>query len=363
MKGDKSVNQEVLKELEYISQSVGIPVEYTQGGGGNTSAKLDDKLMAVKASGFKLKQIHPDSGYVVLNYPEVKSYFSAIDLKVEKDYEKESMAFIRSQIVETPHAVGLRPSVEAGFHSILKKYVIHTHSVYANMLCCTTGGKDRVEAIFKDKPYKCAWIPYINPGFSLTLAMQEVIDACVDTTGRFPLVFFMENHGLVVTDDDSKACVARHQEVNETIKAALGLTEPFPQLVLEEAADGAAVSRTPFLKSFFEQQGLSPSFLEDTKLYPDQLVYLNDGVAVNGITNGAPGASVKLNIATPEGSLLYTVSPSEALTLEESLLAYVYLVDAMKRVGLPIQTMTAAAVSFIRNWESEAYRKSLSQKK
>jgi rhamnose utilization protein RhaD (predicted bifunctional aldolase and dehydrogenase) len=51
--------KEMLKNLEYISKEVGLPIEYTQGGGGNTSVKLDNELMAVKASGFKLKQINP----------------------------------------------------------------------------------------------------------------------------------------------------------------------------------------------------------------------------------------------------------------------------------------------------------------
>ena len=46
-----------LKELEYISKAVGIPVDYTQGGGGNTSVKLDEQYMAVKAYYCALKMV------------------------------------------------------------------------------------------------------------------------------------------------------------------------------------------------------------------------------------------------------------------------------------------------------------------
>ena len=60
--------EETLRNLEMISKEVGCQIEYTQGGGGNTSAKLNEELMAVKASGYKLKQITPKEGYVVVNY-------------------------------------------------------------------------------------------------------------------------------------------------------------------------------------------------------------------------------------------------------------------------------------------------------
>ena len=63
--------KEMLKNLEYISKEVGLPIRYTQGGGGNTSVKLDNELMAVgKLSGFKLKQVNA-KGYVVVNYKRI----------------------------------------------------------------------------------------------------------------------------------------------------------------------------------------------------------------------------------------------------------------------------------------------------
>ncbi|NMA66786.1 MAG: class II aldolase/adducin family protein, partial [Clostridiaceae bacterium] len=56
------------KELEAISQYAGKRIDYVQGGGGNTSVKLNDEFMAVKASGYKLSQITENEGYVVVNY-------------------------------------------------------------------------------------------------------------------------------------------------------------------------------------------------------------------------------------------------------------------------------------------------------
>ena len=111
--------QDSLKKLEYISKEVGQPIEYTQGGGGNTSVKLNDELMAVKASGFKLKQINPKEGYVVVNYKKILEYYNQVDLNQERDYEKESTEFVNNNIVKW-RLKKLRPSVETGFHSALK---------------------------------------------------------------------------------------------------------------------------------------------------------------------------------------------------------------------------------------------------
>jgi rhamnose utilization protein RhaD (predicted bifunctional aldolase and dehydrogenase) len=80
----------------------------------------------------------------------------------------------------------LRPSVEAGFHSVLKRYVIHTHPVYANILCCSHNGRELMDEIFKKESFAVAWVPYINPGFSLTLRIKEVVEKCQRETNRSP---------------------------------------------------------------------------------------------------------------------------------------------------------------------------------
>ncbi len=342
-----------LDELEYISKAAGIPVDYTQGGGGNTSAKLDGQLMAVKASGFKLKQITPKEGYVVVNYKNIKDYYENVDLKSDADFEKESVEFVKSNIVETEGIKTLRPSVEAGFHSILKKFVIHTHSVYANILCCTGTGKETVEKIFKGKDYGVIWIPYINPGFCLTLRINEEIKKAVSESGRFPQVIFMENHGLVVSGDDAKGTVELHREVNDTIKEYLGIKAGYPEVRIEAREGGGFMSRTAYLSDYFKSNKIDADFFDRTVLYPDQLVYLNGSISVDG-------SGKKLNINTSSGEIIYnTDSPEEAQTIEETLLAYLYVLEGIKKSVLPLKTMSPKEIDFIKNWESEAYRKSL----
>ena len=77
---------EQLKDLEKISQAVGNSPDLVQGGGGNTSVKLDDTKMAVKASGFKLKEITPNEGYVVVDYQKIRQYHQQADLSENRDF-------------------------------------------------------------------------------------------------------------------------------------------------------------------------------------------------------------------------------------------------------------------------------------
>ena len=62
------------------------------------------------------------------------------------------------------------------------------------------------------------------------------------------------------------------------------------------------------------------------------------------------------------GIVTYRMKESQAQVLEETLCAVIFIHELLKEKGLHIQYMGQEARSFIDNWESEKYRKSLSQK-
>ncbi|NLX76873.1 MAG: class II aldolase [Clostridiaceae bacterium] len=343
---------EQLKDLERISQAAGRSPDLVQGGGGNTSVKLDDSLMAVKASGYKLSDITTTDGYVVVNYKNIRDYHERVDLSKDTDYEKESGEFVRSNVVPMEGLKPLRPSVEAGFHSVLLKNVIHTHPVYSNIICCCENGRELVDEIFRDKEYGYIWIPYINPGFMLTLAIMKEVSNHISEKVSFPKVIFMENHGLVVTADTASECIGLHEEVLQTIRDYFNITGPYPEVAVEPLQDGTFRSKTPYLKEYFKERELSVSFFENTVLYPDQMVYLGGNISVNGSDN-------KLNINTETGEIIYRTNEKEALTMEETLMGFIYVVENIRKNNLKIKTMSSSETDFIKNWESEKYRKSL----
>jgi len=340
-----------LKELEKISQAVGNSTDFVQGGGGNTSVKLDEERMAVKASGYSLKQITPAEGFVVVNYRNIKDFYNHVDLASGADYEKEGIDFIMNNLIDMEGIKKLRPSVEAGFHSLLKKFVIHTHSVYANILCCSKEGQKLVGKIFAGRPCACLWIPYVNPGFSLTLKIKNAIEESIKKGGAYPQVLFMENHGLIVHSEDWEDCIALHSEVNDRIKKYLGIHEAYPELAMETAGKDLYISRTPYLNAFFKNN-VSETYFEDNILYPDQLVYLNNSLSMDKEPN-------KLNVNPENGERIYRTGLNEAMAIEETLLGVIYVIQKVKECKLTLRNMPKEGIYFIRNWESEKYRKSV----
>lgn len=340
--------KQTVKDLIDISQYAGARADYTQGGGGNTSVKNDKAgLMLIKASGYRLKDITENNAFVAVDKKKISDYYASVDLSVKKDYEKESAEISKSSVVELDGVPTLRPSVEVGFHAILKKYVIHTHSVYANVLTCSMEGEKIAEKIFSGKDFGFIFLPYINPGFELTLAMKKAIENYVDKNGLYPEVIFMKNHGLVVNCDDIERVKKLNEEVNETIRDYFGLKDDFTAVKLK--AEGAEFkSETPIVCNFIKENGLTKAFLDEYPLYPDQLVYLN---------NVLQFSPEKLTVKN--GTAVYNTDEKQATTLEETLAAYLFVITAVKNAGLTISKMNEKEVYFINHWEAEKYRRSV----
>ena len=166
-------NREALENFTKVSTSVGLRADYVQGGGGNTSAKLAGGLMAIKASGYCLKDIRPDKAYAVLNYDALRKFYYGSDPADFEDVEKagSDQAKANTQVIEGLQQ--LRPSVEAGFHSILDTYVAHSHSVYANLCTCSKELADIAGAALKGADYTWGWVPYVDPGARLTFSIRD----------------------------------------------------------------------------------------------------------------------------------------------------------------------------------------------
>lgn len=328
-------------QMQSISAYAGARKDYAQGGGGNTSVKLDERLMAIKASGYTLAEITQDKGYVTVDYQKIRQYYTSVNRLLQKDYEKESAALNMDSIVMLEGMERKRPSVEVGFHSFLKTCVIHTHSVYANVLCCSEEGRRVAQDILPDMSH--VFIPYINPGFDLTLAVKQAIDTFEANKGMQPDLIFMENHGFITHGEDDKTAIALHERANERICEYYGL-DAYPEPQIVKTQNGYA-SGTVYLKQAMAEHHIDEAFLSRLRLYPDQLVYLG----------GKMGTTILLDGGAPE----YAAGEKEAITIEETLLGVVYVVGMIKKAGLTLKQMDEKGADFINNWESEKYRSGL----
>jgi ribulose-5-phosphate 4-epimerase/fuculose-1-phosphate aldolase len=328
-----------------MSMAIGVRNDYAQGGGGNTSLKFDDRMMAVKASGYRLDQIFETSGYVVLDYAMVAEFYKNITDWDDPLLEKESSEIIKKSIIELDGMQISRPSVEAGFHALLKKAVIHSHSAYASIICCSREGRKIVDDIFCNEEGNHIFVPYVNPGFPLTVEIKNEVERFKEKEGRIPGIIFMENHGLIVCHDDHEECVLLHTKVNESIKRYFGIGDDYPKISITGSGNRFE-SDTGFIKQFAADIKLDRDYIDARKLYPDQLVYLNNNKS----------------LFFDDGGIYYETNRKEAITIEETLLAYLYAISMIEKNALTLRTMPEEGAMYITGWESEAYRKKIAEK-
>lgn len=353
-------DEQRLEAFIKLSHIGGSRADYVQGGGGNTSVKLKNGQMAIKASGYCLKDIEKDNGYAVLDSNALCRFYREHNPEEFEDCEAAGAQCTKENIQVVEGLPSLRPSVEAGFHSILKTYVLHTHSVFANLAACTVGGREVVQKAFQYAPYSWGWVDYQDPGAKLAFAIRDELDRVEKETGRVPAVIIMQNHGIIVHDDDAVSCLAIHADANVRLAAHYGLAEnAFPRVTIKELAGGVYRATTPYLKEHLENCIYTQEQLLYEPLYPDQMVFLvGTYFQDKGVIDEGQAVS-----STKTGELLLRMSPQKAQALTEVLTAIFFIVENVQKNGYTVSTMSDAARAFISNWESEKYRSTLNEKK
>ena len=352
-------NREALENFTRVSTGVGARPDYVQGGGGNTSAKLAGGLMAIKASGYCLKDIRPDKAYAVLNYDALRKFYYGSDPADFEDVEKagSDQAKANTQVIEG--LAQLRPSVEAGFHSILDTYVAHSHSVYANLCTCAKELPDIAQKALEGADYTWGWVSYVDPGARLTFSIRDELKRVEAETGRRPAAIFMQNHGLIVHSDDPDECLRIHTDVNDRVARAFGLENGcFPKVEIEALEGGLCAAKCDYLTEAMKSGEFTEKFMLESPLYPDQLVFLTGSFAYG---KGAPAEGMAL-MDPDTGAVTFNMPAAKAQVIAETLCCIVFIVRNIAKQGYTLSTLGEKAKAFIANWESEKYRKSLAGK-
>lgn len=236
-----------LNEFVKLSNSVGNDISLCQNNGGNVSIKISDSIMIVKSSGYELKNVHGLNGHSVIAYKDIQTALRSGIIKDDRGLDK----FINKSITSKEHK---RPSMETGFHSVLRKYVVHTHPIYINVLLCMENSRELIAEAFKD--FDHTYVEYKNPGFDLS--SDIVIKTIITPYCAKDMLYFLENHGLIVTDDDYYFATRASEVMNK--KAAEYLMANLPDGTFEEFSLDFA-DHTPVKKFFYPDSAL---FLDDT---------------------------------------------------------------------------------------------------
>ncbi len=349
----KKNERDALSKLCDLSQNIGSSSDIIQGGGGNTSLKLNDCLMAVKASGFFLKNMSLEKGYVIVDYCKIREYFSSV-LPDTSVFQRECSLEINQNVVYPEMEDGVlpwKPSIEAGFHSLLGRCVIHSHSVYTNILNCCYEGKVISEQICAEEDADFFWVPYCNPGGDLTLQVRDILAG--RSAEASVKILFLQNHGLIVSATDLDSCKKIHDRIQQKIISNLKIDYGYPDIKVTARKGGGYFSDTEFIREWQKNGTLDVEIFFNSILYPDQIVYLNNCIIRNEII-----------IDSKNGTIQYDVkSWKEAKALEETLVAYLYVLKEIDNLGLTMKTLNKAEAGFISGWDEEEYRKKIMREK
>lgn len=196
------------EELVKISKYAGERFDLVQSGGGNSSVKLDNGLMLIKASGFSLSEVELDRGYAIVDNARVLEILEKEEILQNPDKrQKDNLAsrLVRETVINSAN----RPSIETFLHSVLYKYTLHTHPIVVNAVTCRSDAQEVIGSLFGD----FAWVSYHTPGIELALALKEEADSYCQLYSCKPKIIFLENHGLIVSSNDLEEVIKLTEEV------------------------------------------------------------------------------------------------------------------------------------------------------
>lgn len=340
-----------IKELIAISNAIGTHADYVQGAGGNVSVKVDEKHMVIKASGVELSEINKKNGLIVVDYKKLGIFYE--NATESNTSEEASDEYVTTCVISRMGSDTAKPSMEAGFHVFLGKYVIHTHSVYVNILACTKEGEQLLKTICKNAGIGMLWIPHGNPGLYLALRMKKEIEEYRHTHKNIPGVIIIQNHGIVVNGPESTHVRTLHEKVQNVIKQYSELEIPFPEIKITPRGN-VFESETQYLKDVIKNNYATLKEFPHTILFPDQIIFC-ESIGFSDEENDVN--TKKVVISKSAGTIIYHVSYKEAMVVEEIIVVWCYIVAHAKTKGLSLKTLSADEVNYIRNMESEKYRR------
>ncbi len=203
---DKQTVLQQLVDMSHYLGDAGRP--YAILGEGNTSARIDDDTMYVKASGTCLATM-TEGDFLEVSIPKVTALLDdpgATDADVAQA--------LRASLLNPGEK--RMPSVETMMHALLYlhypeyHFIGHTHPVSTNALMCSVHAHEA--ALGRLCPdhvvvmgHKSVYVPYVDPGLVLAREVRARVRRYVEDEGVLPKAMLLENHGLFALGVNAKA--------------------------------------------------------------------------------------------------------------------------------------------------------------
>lgn len=344
-----------LDELTRLSRAFGGP-DFVKGGGGNTSFKTDDTLW-VKPSGCALGDMAPDR-FVPIDRPRLARLYAYVPAPDPATRESEVQVLMAE--ARGPGHVA-RPSVETPLHDLLEgAFVVHTHPMLVNGLTCAKDGAAAAARLFPE----ALWIPYTDPGYTLSMYVRTRLQAYASAHGHGPAVILLQNHGIFVAGPTGEAVRAHYDAVMRTLRAEYARCGMSTELVATEARDGQAE-----LDAIRAVLGPDAAYAERTArfavaegpLTPDHMVYAKAQPYLGPLTGAGLAAfrhrwGYAPRVVVTDQHVWGVGTSAKAAHLALTLAGDGGLVRQLAGAFGGVQYLGEASRRFIEAWEIESYR-------
>lgn len=357
-------------ELIAISCFAGERFDLVQAGGGNSSAKVSDGIIHVKASGIMLGDAIGERDFCQLDWKSLLDFLNSNQSVSEvKLLEQRAESLVKAAVKSS----ALRPSIETLLHCLLGPLTLHTHPIAVNVLTCRKDWKSTLAGLFPD----AFLIDYATPGAPLALSLNRTLREQGWQDGDAATVF-LQNHGLIVAAGSASEVVERTENVIEAIEKYCHLDfsryrlSNFVSRLLKEATQQHWVSHLCENTVLIEQLERDPFLFCALPVLPDQLVYCGVGcieLDANAYEEGVKKVIqfIDLHQMPPRVFIVrqmdrkYLIVSAQAIRkcreVEDVLASHVMILNADQ--PSPVQFLAESEMSYLSNWESEKYRQTI----
>lgn len=347
-----------------ISKYAGMRNDLAQAGGGNTSVKLDNKVMLVKSSGCQLADVSENTGYSKVDYRKIVTYFEKNMTEDTEDVLSEEKG---KELLSKAQIEGERASIETFLHSVTGKYTLHSHPTLVNILTARRGGMDVLKKLFPE----AILVPYRKPGAALAETYYRIYRKHVEA-GKSSEIIFLENHGLVVSGEDADQVIAKTEEVLHSIAKYLGIKNKvhesatriwdmltrIPELEnkIVYASENRYLTWEYIGETLLKKNAWEHAFCPDCVVYgAKKMLYLSDDFSRGDIVSFMEKYGMPTLICYRKNIYIVAESVRKAQEIENvmSFSAQVQMANAEHGMNY----LSDAQMEELLNWDSEKYRR------
>ena len=203
-----------LKNFIELSHYAGNRWDLVQAGGGNTSVKIDN-IMYIKASGFLLAELNEDFGVAQVDLDKIIRITK--NDKIVNAVSKKEREIITTDLVHNATlSEEYKPSIETLLHSLLDKFVLHTHAVVANLILVQQNWIDKLKVLFPN----AIFVNYQTPGIELAIELEKQLH---NNSNDHSKIIFLQNHGVIISSNSHKEIIKISDFISKTLEKALNI--------------------------------------------------------------------------------------------------------------------------------------------